>query len=670
MSNKTKRDLINSYDDSQIEILEGLDHILKKPSMYLGGLETPQHTLEEAIMNSVDEFKVGVATRLDITLHKDKSISVQDDGRGIPPQYSEKFKMPTARGLLTVPNSGKGLVGASSQFSSQHGIGMKATVATADWVKVNIWRNGTEWTDSYALVKGKPGIPTTKLTKSGELPSGPAPKGSPDHGTRIQWLPNKEVFDSLDIKIKDLLPLIEAQSYLNGGMVFTVSLESKDKVYEFHNPGGLSDLIHKMANSADSNLITPVYQFTQSYDLGRPVRNEDGELVPLVASARIAFAWINSTTHQAMLYTNNVPNPLGGTPVSGASAGIAKLINNYAKDLGLSKETLEQRDILPGLIMIIDLTLPNPQFDGQTKKKVLNKDAVAALTKMVTTGAPLLFDRNIEPIRDVIKMAIKRAAARKKAEDEKINVKKSDAQKALSRKLEPCRKLGAGKGSELIIVEGDSAGGDVTDERDPDTQAVLPVRGKTLNAWKASHSKVMSNEELLTLFSALGTGVGREFNLSKRNYDKIIIAADQDPDGSHIACLIISAILRYAPDLIVGGHVYRVLTPLFVNEFKGNAAPVYTYSNREQEAFLKTAKGKKVYKTKRNKGLGEVGGDMIRETVIDRAKRKLVRYQLKDEVMGDAIDLVDDFMGGDAAARKAIFFNPDIYELVDAEVEI
>ena len=668
---KIVKNKIDDYDDSKVAIFEGLSHILKRPSMYLGSLDTPQHTLEEALMNSLDEVKEGVATEIHITLHKDYSISILDNGRGIPPHYSEKFKMPTVRALLTVPNTGKGLLGALSTSSSQNGIGMKATTATAKWLEVAVWRNGIEWNDRYELKNGKPGTPVTLLNKDGELPSRKAKKGSPEHGTLVHWLPNDKVFDSLVIRGKDIAPLCEFQTYLNPGLKITITNELKNRTDEFYNPGGLESLIKKMAETNDSKLLTPIYSFSSVFDTGERVKNADGENESVTISGTITYAWSDSLSHQSVLYTNNVPNPLGGTPVRGAFAGLAKLINQYAKDLGMAKETIEQRDILPGLILILDITHPNPKFDGQTKKEITSKDALKALNQMVVSSSQLLFDRNINPIKEIIKQSIARANARKKEEAAKINIKRSDVLKALSKKLEPSRKTGAGTGAELFIVEGDSAGGTVVDERDTDTQAVIPIRGKIINASKSTNAKVMANAEVVTILSAIGTGVGAEFNIEKRNYDKVIITTDQDPDGSHITCLLLTMILRYMPELLLQGHVYRVITPLFVNKFKGKATqPVYTYSNREQRAFLNTAKGKRVVEIKRNKGIGEISPEMVQETIINHNTRKLLRYQIKDEFKDDALSIVRDMMGSDTSARKALFFNPDLYDLVEVDDDL
>ena len=394
------------------------------------------------------------------------------------------------------------------------------------------------------------------------------------------------------------------------------------------------------------------------------MRNDEGEDEPVVITATVAYAWSDAPSHQTMLYTNNVPNPNGGTPIRGSFAGVSKLINKYAKELSMSKATIEQRDILPGLILVLDITHPNPQFEGQTKKEVTSKDAMNALSTMVVNGSELLYDRNIEPIKAVIKAALARAAARKKEEESKVAVSKSEANKALSKKLEPARNTGPGSGAQLFIVEGDSAGGTVIEERDVDSQAVIPLRGKILNTWKAAPAKAMANAEIVAMVTAMGTGVGADFDIEKRNYDQIIITSDQDPDGSHISCLILTAILKYMPQLLVEGYVYRVMTPLYVNSFKSKP-PRYTYSNREQKAFLKTREGKTVTKIKRNKGIGEVSADLVHETIINKSTRRLLRYRIKEEFMDDALAIVDSLMGDEAAPRKAIFFNPDIYELVD-----
>lgn len=653
MKKLTKEELIKNYSDKDVNHVEPLEHIFLKPSMYLGSVETPQHTIEEAVMNSVDEAKIGVAENIWITLHKDHSITVTDDGRGVPVAYSSKFKMPTLRALFTLPNTGKGLANFT-EGSSVHGIGMKAVVATSTFFKVVSYRDGKVYHDEYQFKDGQPGCYVTKLTTKKELPSRKQKEGDLSHGTSVTWLPNDLVFDSLKINWKTLTELAHNLTYLNPGLTVTVTDEKKNRTETFTEEGGLEDLLKKVVEDNGNKMITPIYRFSSTYDTGEIKNN-----APLVLKADILFAWTNSNSKDSVLFTNNVTNPLLGTPITGSHKGIVRLINKYAKSLNMTKNTLVSRDILPGLTLLVNLTHPNPQFNGQAKKEITSTNADNGLNVMVYNDAQLPIDRNIQPITEVIKLVLKRESERKKSEQEKFNLNDKGSKLVVNKKLSDCQTKGAGKGSEIFIVEGDSAGGSVETERDVKTQALIAIRGKILNVQKATTAKAMANEEINAIFGAIGCGINQDFNIEKRNYDKIIIATDQDSDGAAISCLILTAILKFAPELIRQGFVYRVLTPLFVNHFRDGSVH-YTYSQKEQNEFVKKTR-KKVIKTERNKGLGELHTHEVERTIINHETRKLIQFQIDDKNEEDCYDIVEKMMGKKTEERQRIFYDPNLY---------
>ena len=654
---KTKQELINSYSDKDTNHLEPLKHIFYKPTMYLGSTSNPQHTIEEALMNSIDEAKIGVAEHIIITLHSDESFSVQDDGRGIPYEYSEKYKQPTIRALFTLPNTGKAFAG-HIDGSSQHGVGMKAVVATSDWFEVKSFRKGKVAIDRYELKGDNPGVPVVSLNESGNLPLKKIQNGEPEHGTIVHWKPSLEVFDKLSVNKRRVEELAHQLAYLNPGLKLTVIDEERNTKKDFLEIGGISALVEDIAKKSESKLITPVYLFKGSHIFNSSNKKNS----ELVIKADVAFAWSDNNIKNDLLFTNNVPNPLGGTPVVGAQKGFVKLINKYANDLNITKENLEGRDVIPGLVLVISLTHPSPKFDGQAKKEITSSDALTALSTIVFNDSQVVIDRNIDGIRDVINLALKRATERKKLQEDNYELKGKEVNRLVLKKLSDCDVKGYGKNSEFFIVEGDSAGGSIKERKDPSFQAMLPIRGKIINVIKATPEKVFSNNEFAAIFKALGCGINAKFDIKKLNYDRIIIATDQDADGAAISCLILSLILKFTPELIKQGHVYRVLTPLFVNKLK-NGDVHYTYSNKEQEEFLSKAKNKKnVVSTSRNKGLGELFDEEIDSAVLNPETRRLIQFQMDDDNIEECYDIVEKMMGSKTDDRQAIFFDEKLYQ--------
>lgn len=651
--NKNKAELINSYSDKEIAHVEPLMHVFLKPSMYLGSVDTPQHTLEEAVMNSIDEVRIGVAEKIKVTLHKDHSISVLDDGRGIPAEYSEKFCEPTLRAVFTKINTGKALAGNGSG-SSQHGVGMKAVVATSEWFEVKSYRDGKVFFDRYEFSDGEPGVPIVKLIKGKNLPFEEREKNDPEHGTLVRWMPNGKVFDTPKFNKKLVKQFLKSLCYVVPEVQIELYDEESKKSIIFYEPNGLKQLVEDLAKKDNLNLITPVYSFENN-----AIVKVSGE--EIMISAKISFAWSDSPGRQSALFTNNVPNPLLGTPVLGAGVGFSRLLNRYASELGLSKSTIKSRDLIPGLVLAISLEHPKPKFNGQSKKEITSEEAYGGLNQIVYNGGQLVIDRDVDSIIPVIKQALKRLAERKKEDESSFNFKDKANKLSTNKKISNCRITGPGKGSEIFLVEGDSAGGSIRNQKDSTFQAMIPFRGKVLNTYKSSVSKALANSEIGAFFTAVGTGILDDVDLNKRNYDRIIIATDQDPDGAAISNLIISSILRFAPDLIRGGFVYRVLTPLFVNRLKSGKL-VYTYSNKEQKEFNSKSK-KSIVSIQRNKGLGELSEEEVYETIINTESRRLIQLVLPEDpdLEESAFELVDKMMGKETEERKKLFYDPNLY---------
>lgn len=658
---KSIDELINDYNADSIQTKEPLVHIRMRPSMYVGSVSgTPNHLFEETLMNAMDEYGIGVATEIKVRIRDDHSLEVTDDGRGIPPMYDKKSGMPVARKALTTINTGKSF-NSKTPGSSRHGVGMKAVLATSDWMTVKIWRNDREYHDGFETLDGKPGIPTVTLKKGDDLPSIKRPAGTPEHGTQIAFKPSADVWKHPNFDWERIKKLCDDLSYIHDDLKFTLINDVTGEEITYYNRGGVKQFIQNIvSDTPNMKLITPVYQVNGAFDAENNVgvKKETNHI-----EAEVYFAWSNETSNKNFLFTNNVPNPDGGTPVSGFNNAITRLINKYAKDLNLSKDTINQRDITPGLISFIVMTHPDPDFDGQTKHSVSSDDAKRALSSIVYNNGQLQFDRSIDSVRDIIKLALQRYKDRKKEEDDKVNLKTKEIRKIVNKKLEPSKKTGMN--SELFIVEGDSAAGTLTDQRDTNYQAVMPVKGKVLNTYKASASKTMGNSELATIFAAIGTGLGSDFDIKKANYSKIIIATDSDSDGGHISSLLITAFIKFVPELVREGYIYKALSPLYVNVMKSGrgrkAKEVYTYTEGEQKEFLSKNKGR-VSDIQRNKGLGELTPEQVSSTLIEGDTRVLQQLVLDDDNETNAYNYLDIFMGTSSESRKEFFAQTSIYE--------
>ena len=650
-SKKEIENAIKSYNGNAVSTLDPLVHIRQKPTMYLGSVAgNPNHLFEEALMNSLDEYADGVADHITVHLYRDGSLAVGDNGRGMPPEYEEKFKMPVMRALLTKVNTGKAF-NSTMPGTSQNGVGMKAALATSDWLQVKTWRNGYEYFDEYETIDEKPGIPKVKLIKdkNGD-PQLPKKKCKKDlHGTTIRFKPSANIWGDPDFKYAAIKTLCHELAYLHSNLTIELINDITSEHEVLHEAGGTKQYLQDLVKENDSKLITPIFQFNGNYE-----SSDKAGKHKFLISADITLAWTNSSNTKDVLFTNNVPNPAGGTPISGLHAGLTRLINKYNKDLDIVKSSLEQRDVLPGLMAIVVMTHPNPEFDGQTKKEITSADAKNALNTITFNSAQLAFDRSVDQIKQVIKLAYERLKERQRAANETFNLKDKNITKNVSKKLRQCRKLGAD--AELFIVEGDSAAGPLVSQRDPNYQAIMPLRGKIINTYKNTLAKSMSNMEIATIFAAIGTGVNKDFDISKLNYGKIIIATDADPDGAHISDLILTAFMTFTPDLIRTGHVYRALSPLYVNTLK-NKKIKYTYTEDEQTAWKKTKEGKMLVSAARKKGLGELTKPQVSETLMEPGTRILVNFKLDDDNEAASENMLDVFMGKNAAERKDIFYN-------------
>ena len=618
-----------SYSAKNIEVLKGLEPVRLRPGMYIGntGRSGLNHLVQELIDNSVDEHLAGYCKNIYVSINEDGSATVSDDGRGVPVDIHATEGIPAERVVYTVLHAGGKFNGNTYKISGGlHGVGSAVVNALSKKLIVDVARDGYLYHDSYEY-----GNPTTELI-DGNLPK--EKLKTRRTGTTVTLYPDESIFETVKFKADAIRQRIKETCYLNPEL--TITFENKRDGKEpivFHQPGGLSAFVEDI--SEDLTRTSPVVAISGE---------KDG------ISADIVFLMTEDGEENIIGFTNNITNPEGGTHVTGFKTGFAKLINNYARnELGLLKDkdsNLSGADIRSGMQAIISVKHPDPQFEGQTKTKLSNTDVTKAVDDIVKEQLTVYFDRNYEVLKDICDRAV--ALSKKKAMDKsKINISKFSFEgngklaKQESNDAEKC---------EIFIVEGDSAGGSAKTARNRKYQAILPLRGKILNVEKKPVAKVLENAEIKALINAFGCGFlqgyGNDFDISKLNYNKIIIMTDADVDGAHIATLLLTFFYRFFPDLIREGHIYIAIPPLYrVGEGKNIK---YLYSDDELAKYRKTHQNK--FMIQRYKGLGEMDADQLYETTMDPDNRVLKQVSINSIV--EANQLTQTLMGTEVAPRR------------------
>lgn len=618
-----------SYSAKNIEVLKGLEPVRLRPGMYIGntGRSGLNHLVQELIDNSVDEHLAGYCKNIYVSINEDGSATVSDDGRGVPVDIHATEGIPAERVVYTVLHAGGKFNGNTYKISGGlHGVGSAVVNALSKKLIVDVARDGYLYHDSYEY-----GNPTTELI-DGNLPK--EKLKTRRTGTTVTLYPDESIFETVKFKADAIRQRIKETCYLNPEL--TITFENKRDGKEpivFHQPGGLSAFVEDISEGLTRT--SPVVAISGE---------KDG------ISADIVFLMTEDGEENIIGFTNNITNPEGGTHVTGFKTGFAKLINNYARnELGLLKDkdsNLSGADIRSGMQAIISVKHPNPQFEGQTKTKLSNTDVTKAVDDIVKEQLTVYFDRNYEVLKDICDRAV--ALSKKKAMDKsKINISKFSFEgngklaKQESNDAEKC---------EIFIVEGDSAGGSAKTARNRKYQAILPLRGKILNVEKKPVAKVLENAEIKALINAFGCGFlqgyGNDFDISKLNYNKIIIMTDADVDGAHIATLLLTFFYRFFPDLIREGHIYIAIPPLYrVGEGKNIK---YLYSDDELAKYRKTHQNK--FMIQRYKGLGEMDADQLYETTMDPDNRVLKQVSINSIV--EANQLTQTLMGTEVAPRR------------------
>ncbi len=627
--------MAKSYESKDIVVLEGLDAVRLRPGMYIGttGSKGMHHLLWEIVDNAIDEASNNFADRVIVTLHKDNSASVEDNGRGIPVDMHPELKKSGVEVVFTKLHAGGKFDNGNYAYSGGlHGVGASVVNALSTWCKVNVYKDGKEYCVEFGLKedsKGKVhgGITTKPLYEVGKTNK---------KGTLVTFLPDptifgdeKFIFDVVSTRLKEL-------AFLNKGLRIELIDERTDTDVVYAYDGGLVDFASYI-NKGKTTLFSPCLYIEGS-----------SKIVKL----ECAISYTDGYSENIFSFVNNIPTSEGGTHETGFKAAITKVLNDYARKNNYLKEkeqNLLGEDFREGISAILSIKMQNVQFEGQTKTKLGNPEAKAEVEQIVTTELAKLverkeFEKSIELVINKAKNAAKAREAAKKAK-EITRAKNSLDVGNLVGKLASCTGHKA-ELNELFIVEGDSAGGSAKMARDRKTQAILPLKGKPLNAEKKRLEQVLQNEEIRTIISALGAGIGEDFNPKNLKYHKVIILADADQDGAHIRAILLTFFFRYMRELITGGYVYMGMPPLY-RVSKGKTVE-YVYSDAElPEAIDRIGKG---YTIQRYKGLGEMNPDQLWDTTMDPKKRSLVRVDLDDEV--EAERMVNILMGDNIEERK------------------
>ncbi len=667
----------SQYNAEQIQVLEGLEPVRKRPGMYIGGTgsEGLHHLIWEIVNNSIDEALAGEADTVEVTMHNNGWVTVTDNGRGIPVDKVKATGKSALETVLTVLHAGGKFGGGGYKVSGGlHGVGVSVVNALSTDLKATVWKDGYEYTQEY-----KGGVPLTDIKKGAKTDK---------RGTSISFMPDAEIFETIKFNYKTVLDYLRHQAYLTKGVHVNIKDEGSNQSYGFYFEGGIRSYVEHLNKGKDA--------------LNEPTFYVDKKMEDV--TVEIAIQYCDSFNEQVKAFANNIFNPEGGTHIVGFRTALTRVINDYARKNGLIKEKEENLtgdDVREGLTAIVSVKLPEPQFEGQTKAKLGNPEIRNIVEKVLNEYLSYYLEENPNEAKKIIGKGVLSARARMAARAARDSVIRKGALEGMTLpgKLADCSSKDRNK-SEVYIVEGDSAGGSAKQGRDRDFQAILPLRGKILNVERARLDKMLANNEVKSLIIALGTGIGDTFDISKLRYNRIIIMTDADVDGAHIRTLLLTLFYRHFPELVEGGHIYIAQPPLF-KVSKGKTAK-YAFSDNERDAIIsdimksisdkvdEKAKSKKEAEVdksgvetaqdladlaeqvtgaeseeeevaenplkkaginiQRYKGLGEMNPEQLWETTMDPENRVLLQVTINDAEKADAI--FNKLMGEEVSLRK------------------
>jgi len=611
----------DSYDAKRIQVLGGLEAVRKRPGMYIGdtGKRGLHHLVYEVVDNSIDEALAGFCDEVLVELHEDGSVTVTDNGRGIPVDKHAKLNIPAVQVVLTKLHAGGKFDKDSYKVSGGlHGVGVSVVNALAEWLEVTIWKNNKIYKQKYVR-----GAPLNELTLAGETEK---------TGTQIKFIPDKQIFETMVYHFDTLAARLRELAFLNKGIKIIIRDERDNKEKTFKYDGGIKTFV-EFLNKAKNTLHESIL-----------LEKEKDDVV-----VEISLQYNDSYQEQLFTFANNINTVDGGTHLSGFKTAMTRLMNNYAEKTNMIKEVkLTSDDVREGLAAVISVKLHEPQFEGQTKAKLGNSEIKGIVDSVITQELGRFLEENPKEAKMIVGKLIGAAQAREAARKAReLTRRKSILDSSrLPGKLADCQEKDPAK-SEIFIVEGDSAGGSAKQGRDRHNQAILPLRGKILNVEKARLNKILMNNEIVTVISALGTSIGEEFSLEKLRYHKVVIMTDADVDGQHIACLLLTFFYRYMTPLVEAGHLYLAMPPLY--GVRKQRKIQYVYNEKELFDLIKEI-GKDGSSVQRYKGLGEMNAEELWFTTLDPEKRRLKQITLEDVVAADQIFTI--LMGDHVEPRK------------------
>lgn len=635
-----------TYDANNIQVLEGLEAVRKRPAMYIGSTEASglHHLVYEVVDNSIDESLAGYCDNISVTIHKDNSVEIFDNGRGIPVDPHPVYKKSALEIVLTKLHAGGKFNNDSYKVSGGlHGVGISVVNALSKKMIVEVYRDEKKYTQSYKRGKPDADLKATGATKY--------------RGTRIHFWPDDEIFDTLEYNFDTLSKRLRELAFLNAGIKITLRDERdfKDKTSQgteniFQFKGGIVSFVNYLNENKTPVIKKPIYYHAVKDNI----------------DVEVAIQYIDTYNENIYTYANNINTREGGTHLIGFRSALTRVLNDQLKKGKFDKNItqISGDDAKEGLVAIISVKIPEPQFEGQTKMKLGNGEVKGIVESITYENMSLYFEENPQEIKKIIDKCIQSARARlaaKKARDlsRRKNALEHDA---LPGKLSDCSEKDPSK-CELYLVEGDSAGGSAKMGRDRNFQAILPLKGKILNVEKARLDKILSNDEIRTMITAIGTGIGtEEFDITKTRYHKIVIMTDADVDGAHIRTLILTFFYRYMQDLIRNGYLYIAQPPLY--SMKNGKQLVYAYTEEEKLAYLKKFKEEKV-SLQRYKGLGEMNPDQLWDTTMNPETRTMLQVRIDDDV---AAENAFSILMGDAVEPRRKFIEENAHKVMNLDL--